>query len=247
MDYMVVISAIVLGLSVLAMLAKFLDWFVHSEPKSMLRTGQWMLLLLLIVGIGILVYAVVTEQWSLAMFDGSALLLILAAIWRLRVIVMPARMAYLLYRRRRRAPAADMEVRDFDPADPETVRRAAAILEAYVARSSPMASPVASPVPLNDKLALTDTLALTDGRRGEAMSNDEALEVLGLEPGADEAAIRAARKRLLGLVHPDRGGSAWLAGKVQQASDTLLGPSRQWPPAAADDRAPPRNRATKRS
>ena len=236
MDYMVVISAIVLGLSVLAMLAKFLDWFVHSDPKTMLRTGQWMLLLLLIVGVGILIYAVVTEQWSLAMVDGSALLLILATIWRWRVIVMPARMAYLLFRRRRRAPA-DMEVRDFDPADPETVRRAAAILEAYVARSSPMASPVA----LNDKLALTD------GRRGEAMSNDEALEVLGLEPGADEAAIRAARKRLLGLVHPDRGGSAWLAGKVQQASDTLLGPSRQWPPAAAEDRAPPRNRATKRS
>lgn len=228
MDYMVVISAIVLGLSVLAMLAKFLDWFVHSDPKTMLRTGQWMLLLLLIVGIGILIYALVTEQWSLAMFDGSALLLILAAVWRLRVIMMPARMAYLLYRRRRRAPA-DMEVRDFDPADPETVRRAAAILEAYVARSSPVASPVA----LNDKLALTD------GRRGEAMSTGDALEVLGLEPNADEAAIRAARKRLLGLVHPDRGGSAWLAGKVQQAGDTLLGPSRQWPP--------PRNRATKRS
>jgi Zn-dependent protease with chaperone function len=230
MDYMVVISAIVLGLSVLAALAKLLDWFVHSDPKTMLRTARWMLLLLLIVGVGILIYAVATEQWSLALLDGSALL-IAATIWRWRVIAMPLRMAYLMYRRRR-APA-DMEVRDFDPADPETVRRAAAILEAYVARSSPVA--------LNDKLALTD------GRRGEAMSSGEALEVLGLEPDADDQAIRAARKRLLGLVHPDRGGSAWLAGKVQQASDTLLGPARQWPPAAADDRAPPRNRATKRS
>lgn len=234
MDYMVVISAIVLGLSVLAALAKFLDWFVNSDPKTMLRTARWMLLLLLIVGVGILIYAVATEQWSLALLDGSALL-IAATIWRWRVIAMPLRMAYLMYRRRR-APA-DMEVRDFDPADPETVRRAAAILEAYVARSSPMASPVA----LNDKLALTD------GRRDAAMSDEEALEVLGLTPDADEAAVRAARKRLLGLVHPDRGGSAWLAGKVQQASDTLLGPARQWPPAAADDRAPPRNRATKRS
>lgn len=239
MDYMVVISAIVLGLSVLAALAKFLDWFVHSDPKTMLRTGHWMLLLLVIVGVGILIYALVTEQWSLAMLDGSALLIV-ATIWRWRFIMMPARMAYLMLLRRRRPPV-DMEVRDFDPADPETVRRAAAILEAYVARSSPMASPMTSPVALNGKLALTDQ------RRGEAMSNDEALEVLGLEPGADDQAIRAARKRLLGLVHPDRGGSAWLAGKVQQASDTLLGPSRQWPPAAAEDRAPPRNRATKRS
>jgi hypothetical protein len=145
-------------------------------------------------------------------------------------------MAFLLYRRRR--TPSDMEVRDFDPADPETVRRAAAILEAYVARSSPVASPAASPVGLNGKLALTDE------RRGEAMSNGEALEVLGLEPGAEEAAIHAARKRLLGLVHPDRGGSAWLAGKVEQAGDTLLGPSRLTTPS--DDRAAPRNRATKR-
>jgi hypothetical protein len=218
---------------VLAALAKFLDWFVNSDPKTMMRTARWMLLLLLIVGVAILVYGIVTEQWSLAMFDGAALLIVLT-IWRLRFIVMPLRMAYLMYRRRRAAPS-DMEVRDFDPSDPETVHRAAAILEAYVARSSPMASPVT----LNDKLALADE------RRGETMSNGEALEVLGLEPGADEAAIRAARKRLLGLVHPDRGGSAWLAGKVQQASDTLLGPSRQWP-ASAEDRVVPRNRATKR-
>ena len=68
----------------------------------------------------------------------------------------------------------------------------------------------------------------------------EALEVLGLEPGADEAAIRAAHKRLLSLVHPDRSGSAWLAQKVQQARDTLLAPSREWETAA------PRNRAAKR-
>ena len=38
MDYAVVISAIVLGLSVLATIAKFLDWFIHSDPKTMVRT-----------------------------------------------------------------------------------------------------------------------------------------------------------------------------------------------------------------
>lgn len=223
MDYMVVISAIVLGLSVLATLAKFLDWFVHSDPRTMLRTMRWMLLLLLIAGIGLLIYAIADGQWSLAMLVGAGLLIV-PTVLKWRSVVAPLRWATGLFRRR---PAPfDMEVRDFDPTDdPETVRRAAAILEAYVAKSS--------------------LVALTDERRGETMSNGEALEVLGLEPGADEAAIRAARKRLLGLVHPDRGGSAWLAGKVQQASDTLLGPSRQWP-APAEDRGAPRNRATKR-
>ena len=39
MDYMVVISAVVLGLSVLATLAKFLDWFIHSDPRTMVRPG----------------------------------------------------------------------------------------------------------------------------------------------------------------------------------------------------------------
>ena len=39
MDYAVVISAIVLGLSVLATIAKFLDWFIHSDPKTMVRTS----------------------------------------------------------------------------------------------------------------------------------------------------------------------------------------------------------------
>jgi Zn-dependent protease with chaperone function len=228
MDYMVVISAIVLGLSVLATLAKFLDWFVHSDPRTMLRTARWMLLLLLIAGIGLLIYAIAEGQWSLAMLVGAALLIV-PTVLRWRSVLAPLHLISGLFRRR--PSPFDMEVRDFDPVhDPETVRRAAAILEAYVAKSS--------------LVALTDTRALTDDRRGETMSNGEALEVLGLEPGADDAVIRAARKRLLGLVHPDRGGSAWLAGKVQQASDTLLGSSRQWP-ASAEDRASPRNRATK--
>src|SRR4029077_19207587 len=115
--------------------------------------------------------------------------------------------------------------------DPETVRRAAAILEAYVGKSS--------------------LVALGDGRRGNrddgepALSRQEALEVLGLETGADEAAIRAAHKRLLGLVHPAHSGSVWLAQKVQQARDTLLAPSREWLSSAGEP-STARTRAAKR-
>ena len=39
---------------------------------------------------------------------------------------------------------------------------------------------------------------------------------------------------LLGEIHPDRGGSAWLAGKVQQASDTLLQATRDLEQAGGD-------------
>jgi hypothetical protein len=60
-------------------------------------------------------------------------------------------------------------------------------------------------------------------RRTAAMTRDEAYQVLGLKPGATEADIRAAHHRLMRAAHPDAGGSDWLASRVNQARDMLLG------------------------
>lgn len=54
------------------------------------------------------------------------------------------------------------------------------------------------------------------------MTRAEALAVLGLDEGADEADIRAAHRRLIVLVHPDRGGTPYLAARLNQARDVLL-------------------------
>jgi DnaJ domain len=60
------------------------------------------------------------------------------------------------------------------------------------------------------------------GAPSAAMSRAEALAVLGLREGATADEVRTAHRRLMKEFHPDRGGSDYLAAKINQAKDVLL-------------------------
>ncbi|ODT16449.1 MAG: hypothetical protein ABS35_28330 [Kaistia sp. SCN 65-12] len=237
MDYAVVISAIVLGLSVLATAAKFLDWFLHSDPKTMVRTVRWMLLLLIIIGVPLLIMMLLREQWVGAMLLGAGMLIV-GTFLKWRAILGPLNTLFSHFRPKPRPfempPVWEEE--EETATDPKAVARAAAILEAYVRQTAPNALPA-------EMRRLTHVVRDDDEDEDNVsnMTVKEALEVLGLPDGAVIVDVHTAHRRLMRMADPDEGGSPYLAAKIDQARDVLIDVlRRRSKPAAIGSAAPKR-------
>jgi hypothetical protein len=57
----------------------------------------------------------------------------------------------------------------------------------------------------------------------EPMSRGEAAKILGISASSDKAIVAKVHRKLMILNHPDRGGSPYLATKVNEAKEVLLG------------------------
>mmetsp|Transcript_20364 Transcript_20364/g.50034 ORF Transcript_20364/g.50034 Transcript_20364/m.50034 type:complete len:120 (-) Transcript_20364:305-664(-) len=57
----------------------------------------------------------------------------------------------------------------------------------------------------------------------EPMSRAEAAKILGISTGADKDAISKVHRKLMIVNHPDRGGSPYIAMKVNEAKEVLTG------------------------
>ncbi len=97
--------------------------------------------------------------------------------------------------------------------DPESV----ALFEAYLDRRMPG---------WRDHVEADAAAGAGGATNSGTMTDEEAYQVLGLAPGASDREIRAAHRRLMMRMHPDQGGSTFLAAKINQAKDRLLGNHR---------------------
>jgi hypothetical protein len=211
-----------LGLSLFVSAVKMGGWILHADPRAILNAGRWSLIAFASLALGLLVWLVMTGRWAAAMMLAAFMLpVFVQAAPRWRVLFGP------LSGMRSGQPTS---ARDFSPgftshdiaptraaADPELVRQSIAVLQAYLDQSGLQIEHQAGDP------HVTARAAKRSGNGRARVSMDEALDILGLDPTATAEDIEEAHRRLEHRLDPERGGTHYLAAKINEARDVLLG------------------------
>jgi hypothetical protein len=209
-----------LSLSGIVSAIRLIDWFLHTEPRALAQAWRWAAIGLFVLALPLLVGLAADQRWTEAI-GLSAVVLFVFALYGPRVLGS-------LFARRL---VPDTSGRTgYSPPDAgreaEIVQRAITVLEDYLRRTVAQSNGAylrdARP-PLARGPSPGGGNGHDTGHDASPMSEAEALQVLGLGAGAAGPEINEAHRRLMQLIHPDRGGSAYFAVKVNQAKDVLLG------------------------
>lgn len=113
--------------------------------------------------------------------------------------------------RHRGATLAQLDVKTLAGLLPDLDEESRALLMAYLDRRDPRWS----------EHAQRDSYPRGAAAAGK-MTEEEAYQILGLEPGASAEAITAAHRTLMKKFHPDQGGTTYLAARINEAKEILL-------------------------
>ena len=217
MDFTVV-AYTTLGLSLLVSAIKVGDWILHADPRTIINSGRWALIALALLALAVLSWLIASGRWTYAMMLAAFMLPVLVqAAPRWRVLLGPLNVG-------RGYP-------DF------AASCGGGIVPAGFAAAHGRQDVESTPTPIAMSRACleqaghhiehgpTDLRLVAgpgnaSGSRSASMSTEEALEVLGLWPTAEE--ITAAHRRLEQKVSPQFGGTHYLSTKINEARDVLL-------------------------
>lgn len=239
------ISYLVLGIALLAGVMLAGQWYARADPKSIVRALKWLLVVLIVA---IVLFFVLSGRlfWALA-----AIPALLPWFFRIRQAARTAKTFHRMGQAAHGGPGSapgqtsDVTTRFLDM----TLDHGSGEISGTV-REGPLAGRPLGDLTVAELQSLymlcrqdTDSLKILESyldryhpewrdNREDAssgnttsgpLSRSDALAILGLDENASDDDIRDAHRRLIANLHPDKGGSSYLAAQINQAKDVLLG------------------------
>lgn len=240
---------LLLGIGLFLLIYVALNWAANAPPKSLLNSGKWILgAFALIFAIGLIATGRFGLLWMalIGFLPWLSRFMNLRRMWK--TMQGPSAGSNSSVRSRFFAMTLDHETGDMDGSVLEGVyegrrlsdltlaeltslydevsgvdKESADLLEAYLDRTHGMEWRGEDG---DRSSAGQDRRRTANGASGN-MSRQEALAVLGLSEGCTAAEVTDAHKRMMKSAHPDAGGSDYLAAKVNEAKDVLLGKTKK--------------------